>query len=430
MLRLSNPVARAATAQGYDACMELAADLGARLVDTLHAVHGEHPGHRAAHAKGACCNATFVASSEGTALTRALHFDGTAVAATVRFSNGSGIPTYPDYARTDGRGMAVKFALADGSHADMVALTLPVFFARDPESFMEFLLVTRPDPETRQPDLAAIGAYLERHPETQAALGAAMAPDLPASYLGSRYNGIHAFKMTNTESVSQWVRYRWEPEGGETRTSSDEARAGGRDYLQEELRTRLANQAANFNLVVILAAEGDSLVDPTMAWPEDREQVLAGRLEVTGMEPTGTCENLVFDPTNVVNGIDLSDDPILHARSAAYAVSYAARRGLTAPAPATGSHPEGAGVRAIEATQDLATGGMRAVQLATGRVTVANVDGRLLAFQDACPHRGCSLADGILVGRVVTCGCHGSQFDVTTGAVLKGPATAPIQTFG
>jgi catalase len=410
--------------------MEFAPDLARRLVDTLHAVHGEHPGNRAAHAKGSCVRGTFTATPDAARLTRAAHMQGMPVAATVRFSNGSGIPAFPDYARSDGRGIAVKFDLPDGTHADMVGLTLPVFFSRDPEAFMDFLSVTRPDPETRQPDLAAIGAFLERHPETQAALNAAMSPALPASYLRVRYNGIHAFQLTNAAGESHWVRYRWEPELGEGTVTSEEARAGGREYLQDELRSRLAEGPAALRLVFVLAADGDPLTDPTAAWPDDRETVVAGRLEINTSEPADTCDRLVFDPTNVVDGITCSEDPILHARSVAYARSFAARRGITPPSPA-GVVVAGvdSGARALAEAGDLAAGAMKAVEVDGSRVAVANVGGTFHAFQDACTHRGCSLAEGTLEGSTVTCPCHGSQFDISTGAVVRGPAKEALKTF-
>jgi 3-phenylpropionate/trans-cinnamate dioxygenase ferredoxin subunit len=63
------------------------------------------------------------------------------------------------------------------------------------------------------------------------------------------------------------------------------------------------------------------------------------------------------------------------------------------------------------------------------RVAVANVSGTLFAFDDACTHRHCSLAKGRLSGTTVTCECHGSQFDVRTGTVLRGPAAQPVRTY-
>jgi nitrite reductase/ring-hydroxylating ferredoxin subunit len=74
-------------------------------------------------------------------------------------------------------------------------------------------------------------------------------------------------------------------------------------------------------------------------------------------------------------------------------------------------------------------GEIRQFQAGSEDVAVANVEGELHAFSDVCTHRQCSLAEGDLEGTTVTCICHGSQFDVTTGDVLGGPATEPVQTF-
>jgi nitrite reductase/ring-hydroxylating ferredoxin subunit len=71
---------------------------------------------------------------------------------------------------------------------------------------------------------------------------------------------------------------------------------------------------------------------------------------------------------------------------------------------------------------------MRVFDVAGTRVNVANTGGRLYAFDDTCTHAGCSLALGKLDGTIVTCACHGSQFDVTDGAVLAGPARRPVRS--
>jgi catalase len=73
-----------------------------------------------------------------------------------------------------------------------------------------------------------------------------------------------------------------------------------------------------------LAEEGDPTDDVTALWPAERPLVELGRLEVTGISPTGADDerHIVFDPTNLTDGIDLSADPILLARSAAYSISY------------------------------------------------------------------------------------------------------------
>jgi len=78
--------------------------------------------------------------------------------------------------------------------------------------------------------------------------------------------------------------------------------------------------------------------------------------------------------------------------------------------------------------KDVVTGTMRVFDVGGTKVTVANAGGGLYAFDDTCTHRGCSLAKGKLDGTTVTCPCHGSQFDVTTGAVVRGPAQQPVRS--
>lgn len=62
-------------------------------------------------------------------------------------------------------------------------------------------------------------------------------------------------------------------------------------------------------------------------------------------------------------------------------------------------------------------------------IAVANIEGDLVAFEDQCSHRRCSLSEGELDGTVIACPCHGATFDVLTGDVLNGPATEPIDVF-
>jgi nitrite reductase/ring-hydroxylating ferredoxin subunit len=75
-------------------------------------------------------------------------------------------------------------------------------------------------------------------------------------------------------------------------------------------------------------------------------------------------------------------------------------------------------------------GDLKAVDVEGQRIAVANVGGRLYAFDDTCTHEQCSLADdGILEGTTVTCGCHGAQFDVTSGRVVAPPAPTPVRSY-
>ena len=82
----------------------------------------------------------------------------------------------------------------------------------------------------------------------------------------------------------------------------------------------------------------------------------------------------------------------------------------------------------IGSAKEVGDGMMRVFDVDGTRVNVANADGHLYAFDDTCTHAGCSLANGRLQGTTVTCACHGSQFDVTSGAVLRGPAQRPVRS--
>jgi nitrite reductase/ring-hydroxylating ferredoxin subunit len=65
------------------------------------------------------------------------------------------------------------------------------------------------------------------------------------------------------------------------------------------------------------------------------------------------------------------------------------------------------------------------------RISVARVDDRLYAFDDlcTCSKHACPLSGGLLTGTTLMCQCHGSRFDITTGAVLNGPATEALYVY-
>ncbi|HEX9889058.1 MAG TPA: catalase family peroxidase [Nitriliruptorales bacterium] len=300
--------------------------LSERLVDALTALYGLHAGYRAAHATGVLCAATFSATAQAGELSRAVHLQGEPTRAHVRFSNGNGDPTVPDKVR-DGRGMAVKFYLPDGTTTDIVALSVPVFFARTPEDFLAFTHARVPDPETGKPDLTKVGAYLDEHPEAMAAVSAGLTHPIPASFLTTAYHGVHAFGFVDRDDRLRHGRYHLVPDEGEVAVPDDERKGLAPDYLRRDLVDRLDVGSGLFHLDLQLAAAEDPLTDPTAEWPEDREVVRLGQLRIDALAFDREHEGdvLVFDPTRVTDGIVLTDDPILHARRGAYSVSVARR---------------------------------------------------------------------------------------------------------
>lgn len=85
--------------------------------------------------------------------------------------------------------------------------------------------------------------------------------------------------------------------------------------------------------------------------------------------------------------------------------------------------------QAVSRADDLKEGEMRAFDVRGTKIAVVNVAGEFHAFGDTCTHMQCSLAEGDLEETTVICPCHGSEFDVTSGEVLRGPAREPVGSF-
>lgn len=83
----------------------------------------------------------------------------------------------------------------------------------------------------------------------------------------------------------------------------------------------------------------------------------------------------------------------------------------------------------VASTQDLPPGTMQLVRASGQSILLINVEGAIYATSNFCPHQRCYLHKGNLEGNVVTCPCHFTRFDVTTGAVLAGVAKEPLPTF-
>jgi 3-phenylpropionate/trans-cinnamate dioxygenase ferredoxin subunit len=84
---------------------------------------------------------------------------------------------------------------------------------------------------------------------------------------------------------------------------------------------------------------------------------------------------------------------------------------------------------AVGRADDLREGDMRAFDVQDTKIAVANVGGTFYAFGDTCTHARCSLSEGDLEETTVTCLCHGSEFDVTSGQVLAPPAREPAASY-
>ena len=289
-------------------------------MELIHARYGAHDGHRALHAKGVLCSATFTATPEASRLTRAGHMQGDPVPTIARFSNGGGDPTVPDYV-PDVRGLAVSFRLADGSATDILAQTLPAFPFKDQEGFFASLAVSKPSLAA----LVRLPGFALRYPKALAKLPEAQRlMGRRASFAARTYFPFHAYKWVDAAGGERFVRYRWLPTVDEPEFSKDEVKRRGANYLFDELAERLEREPVRMRLALKIAGEGDDPDDPSDEWPDDRERVIAGTLEVTAIDPD-TDDGIVFDPTRVVDGIEPSNDPVLRYRPDVYTLSHARR---------------------------------------------------------------------------------------------------------
>jgi catalase len=296
----------------------------AQLVDALNLVFGKQTDNRAVHAKGIVLHGRFVPSRAAAGLSRALHFQKNAVPLTVRFSNFAGIPTIPD---NDGlanpRGMALKFQLPDGTVTDLVMHSFNGFPAPTADDFRQFLIalgtsgtgVAHPTPAD---------TYLSAHPVAKTFLETQKPP--PVSYATLSYFGVNTFKFTNAHGVSHYGRYRITPQAGEQFMTAEQSKQAPPGYLADEIRQRTARAPVRFRMLVQLAADGDRLEDPSIAWPETRTTIEVGAIEITSVAADSDAEQraLMFLPAALPAGIEAAD-PMIAARSAAYPVSYGRR---------------------------------------------------------------------------------------------------------
>ena len=284
----------------------------------LRNAFGSHGRHRTLHARGTYASGTFVATSRAAELSTAAHLQGEPVPVLVRFSNGSGNPKSPDKA-PDVRGMAVSFRTPAGA-TDLLGQTAPRFPVKDPATFVAMTEAVAQ--HTRPWKLAA---FLARNPGVLPALAAnakAGAIKPPKSFAEATYYPVHAYAWVAPDGTRRWVRYVWRP----TNVAAATEKPTGANWLAHELATRLSRGTARWDLEVSVASAADDPDDPTSQW-KPTESFIAGTLtlDATAADPEADGSVIVFDPTRVIPGIELSRDPILLFRAGAYSASAAHR---------------------------------------------------------------------------------------------------------
>ncbi len=279
---------------------------------------GPRSGERAVHANGIVCEGVFTPAPAAANLSRAEHLKGPDVPVLVRFSNRASIPGLPDGSpAASPRGLAIKFFLLDGSTTDVLAHSYNGFPASTPSEFLAFLRAAA-DPVTLE-------KFASGHPAARAFLRAPK--PTPASYGSESYFGVSAFRFTNALGVSRYGRYRIVPVAGVSHLSTEQLAKQASAFLVSRLKDQLQQAPVLFRVMVQLASESDQVTDGAVLWPEDRPIVQLGTLSIRALVNADDPRqaDLGFVPTNLVDGIDPSSDPMLLARTQAYSVSYVRR---------------------------------------------------------------------------------------------------------
>ena len=146
---------------------------------------------------------------------------------------------------------------------------------------------------------------------------------------------MNSFKFIDEKGVVTTGRYQLLPDAGRHFLSKDESGKAASNYLEDEIRQRVARGAVRFKLVLQLAAPGDKIDDPSVAWASTNKITTLGTLTVASVVPDSeaTERALMFLPELLPAGIEPAD-PMIQFRNKAYVVSYE-RRHQSQPVGAT-----------------------------------------------------------------------------------------------
>ncbi|HMJ41857.1 MAG TPA: catalase family peroxidase [Pseudolabrys sp.] len=318
----------------------------AKVIDGFELANGGvHSGFRRNHAKGVCVTGSFESNGAGARLSRATVLSPGSFAVAGRISLAGGHPGAADEP-TDVRAMGLRILPPTGEEWRTAMIDLPVFVVRDPESFYEQLLATKPDPATGKPDPAKVAAFSNAHPEFAAAMKVVKSNPFSSGFANANYNSLIAFRFVNAAGVVTPVRWSMVATDPFAPEAADQAKGPDKNYLFDDLIARLARGPVQWHLVVTIAKPGDATDDATIPWPADREHVDVGTLTLdrAETEAPGNCRDINFDPLALPAGIESSDDPLLSLRSAGYSESFTRREGekktpSAVQVPVTGKGP-------------------------------------------------------------------------------------------
>ena len=295
------------------------------IVETMRTLSGKQKA-RPSGAKGQCFTGSFVPTAEAKNLSKSPVFAKTSTVV-ARLSVGGGNPKVMDANKAVNRGFSFRIDPGGAGQTEFVMVNAPINFVKSPEQMLEFLKVRLPGADGK-PQADKIKAFTDANPETTGQGRYLASKPVVGSWVGVNYWGIHPYTLTNAAGAKQLVKFKMAPLGGEVGLTDEEAKAKPADFLVDELKGRIEKkQPAGFDMIAIMGKAGDEKTNATQLWDgEDaRPTVKLGTLTITALEKNETCDNAIFDPTTLADGLAGPDDPLFIQRQPAYAISIGER---------------------------------------------------------------------------------------------------------
>lgn len=301
-----------------------------QLIQKLQRFDRERTPERVVHARGTGAYGVFTASKDVSALTRAALFaPGTETPVFVRFSSVIHGNHSPETLR-DPRGFGVKFYTSEGNW-DLVGNNLPVFFIRDAIKFPDMVHSLKPAPNSNMQDPNRFFDFFSHQPEATHMLTRVYSDyGTPASYREMDGNSVHAYKLVNTNGHINYVKFHWKSlQGQKTLTAKQAAAIQGVNFNHMTLDLISAIEQGRFPqwdlyMQVLTPAQLASLdydgLDATKIWPNVPETKIGSmKLNKNPDDVFLETEQSALAPSNLVPGIEASEDKLLQGRLFAYA---------------------------------------------------------------------------------------------------------------
>ncbi|MEJ5143676.1 catalase family peroxidase [Gluconobacter albidus] len=302
------------------------------LLSALSKVDGVHPGFRRNHAKGICVTGWFESNGNAAKFSSSAMLEKNKSKVIGRLALAGGMPFQAD-APGKVRSMALRMISSDGEEWRMGMNDIPVFPVRTPQEFQDLQLASAPNPATGRPDPLRVIGFRANHPWLQAAAERISHRSISSGFSDDTYRSLNSFLLVSKDGSKTAVRWTMVP----TRVVTSAApNADAHNSLFERLITEIHASPLQWHMIVTIAGKQDVINDPTQGWSDHDEKVDAGTLTLENVESEehGPCTGITFDPTILPGGVNVSDDPILAARSASYMRSFYLRSREKRPLPA------------------------------------------------------------------------------------------------